>query len=87
LVNQKDKTVGEMESYFRPFTTLGLILILSGLILVTLPFIARHLPSLEKMPWIIIWVYRKDGFYFVTSPLLIILSLVSIILNIFGRTR
>jgi hypothetical protein len=76
-----------MESYFRPFTALGLILILSGLILVTLPFIARHLPSLEKMPWIIIWVYRKDGFYFVTSPLLIILSLVSIILNIFGRTR
>jgi hypothetical protein len=87
LANQKDKTVGEMESYYRPFTALGLILILSGLILVTLPFIARHLPSLEKMPWIIIWVYRKDGFYFVTSPLLIILSLVSIILNLFGRTR
>lgn len=79
--------MGEMESFYRPFTALGLILILSGLILVALPFIARHLPSLEKMPWIIIWVYRKDGFYFVTSPLLIILSLVSIILNLFGRTR
>jgi hypothetical protein len=79
--------VGEMESYYRPFTVMGLILILSGIILVMLPFIAHHLPNLEKLPWIIVWVYRKDGFYFVTSPLLIILSLISIIVNLFGKPR
>lgn len=76
-----------MEEYYRPFTTMGLILILSGIILVALPFITRHLPSLEKLPWIIVWVYRRDGFYFVTSPLLIILSLVSIFFNLFLRTN
>ena len=74
-----------MESYYRPFTVMGLILILSGIILVTLPFIARHLPNLEKLPWILIWVYRKNGFYFVTSPLLIILTIISIVLNMYGK--
>ncbi|UCH57150.1 MAG: hypothetical protein JSV18_07410 [Candidatus Bathyarchaeota archaeon] len=74
-----------LEAYYRPVTALGLILIVSGLILVLLPFIARSLPDLDKLPWILVWVYRRDGFYFVTSPLLIILSIVSIILNLFGR--
>jgi hypothetical protein len=76
-----------MESYFRPFTVMGLILILSGLVLVLLPIVARHIPSLDRLPWILVWVYRKDGFYFVTSPLLIIISLVSIIVNLCGKTR
>ena len=75
----------EMESYYRPLSVMGLILILSGVILVMLPFIARHLPNLEKLPWILIWVYRKNGFYFVTSPLLIILSIISILLNLYGK--
>ena len=79
--------MGEMESYYRPFTVMGLILILSGLVLVLLPIVARHIPSLDRMPWILVWVYRKDGFYFVTSPLLIIISLVSIIVNLYGKTR
>jgi len=74
-----------MESYYRPLTAMGLILIASGIILVMLPFIARHLPNLEKLPWILIWVYRKNGFYFVTSPLLIILSIISILLNLYGK--
>ncbi len=74
-----------MESYYRPLTAMGLILILSGIILVMLPFIARHFPNLEKLPWILIWVYRKNGFYFVTSPLLIIISIISILLNLYGK--
>jgi uncharacterized membrane protein HdeD (DUF308 family) len=74
-----------MESFYRPFTVMGLLLILSGIILVMLPFIARNLPNLEKLPWILIWVYRKNGFYFVTSPLLIILSIISIVLNMYGK--
>ncbi len=73
-----------METY-RPFTLMGLLLIAMGLILVALPFIARHMPSLERLPWIIVWVYRRDGFYFVTSPLLIIISIVSLILGYLNR--
>lgn len=76
-----------MEPYYRPFTTLGLLLIVSGLILVLLPVLARHLPSLDRLPWIIVWVYRKNGFYFATSPLLIIISLVSLLLNVYRASR
>ena len=74
-----------MEPYYRPFTTLGLILIISGLLLVLLPFLARYMPSLDNVPWILIWVYRRDGFYFATSPLLIILSLLSLLVQLYGK--
>ena len=33
----------------------------------------------------LIWVYRRDGFYFVTSPLLILLSLLSLIAQLYER--
>ena len=74
-----------MEPNYQPFTTLGLILIVSGLLLVLLPFLARYLPSLDHVPWLLIWVYRRDGFIFVTSPLLILLSLLSLIAQLYGR--
>lgn len=76
-----------VESLYKPFTALGLLLIVSGLVLVLLPVVARHLPSLDRLPWIIVWVYRRDGFYFVTSPLLIIISFVSILMSFVGRAR
>jgi len=74
-----------LEPSYQPFTTLGLILIVSGLLLVLLPFLSRFFPSLEHVPWYIIWVYRRDGFTFMTSPLLIILSLLSLIVQLYGR--
>ncbi len=74
-----------MEPYYRSFTTLGLILIFSGLLLVLLPFLARYIPSLDNVPWILIWVYRRDGFYFATSPLLIILSVLSLLAQLYGK--
>ena len=74
-----------MEPNYPPFTTLGLILIVSGLLLVLLPFLARFLPSLDQGSWLLIWVYRRDGFYFVTSPLLILLSLLSLIAQLYER--
>jgi len=76
-----------VETYYRPFTFLGLLLIASGVILVLLPVIARYIPSIERVPWIILWVYKSDGFYFATSPLLIILSVLSLVLNVLGRGR
>ena len=75
-----------MEPSYRPLTVLGLLLIVSGFILVGLPLIARHLPSLERLPWILIWVYRRDGFYFITSPLLIIISIVSLLVHLLSRS-
>jgi len=75
----------DMEPLYRPFTTLGLVLIACGLILVALPFVIRSMPSLERVPWIILWVYRRDGFFFATSPLLIIISAVSLLISLYGR--
>jgi len=70
---------------FRPFTLMGYILIILGLIFVALPMIVRVFPSVDKIPWIILWVYKRDGFYFATSPILIILSILSIIYNYVNR--
>ncbi|MEJ2242346.1 MAG: DUF2905 domain-containing protein [Candidatus Bathyarchaeota archaeon] len=66
---------------YEPTTILGLILIISGILLVLLPLIAQHIPSLDKIPWILIWTYKTDNFVFVTSPLLIIITLISLIIN------
>lgn len=74
-----------MEAYYRPFTTMGWILIICGALLVLLPVISRSLPNIDRIPWFILWVYRRDGFYFATSPLLIALSVASILLQFFSR--
>ncbi|TET58707.1 hypothetical protein E3J51_00570 [Candidatus Bathyarchaeota archaeon] len=72
---------------YQPFTWMGIILIALGIILMALPLLGRYMPDLERLPWIIVWVYRQDGFYFATSPLLIIVSIVSIMLNYLNRTQ
>lgn len=66
---------------YEPTTILGIIFIISGIVLLLLPIIAQHVPSLEKIPWILIWTYKTDNFVFVTSPLLILISIISLILN------
>jgi len=67
------------------FTISGILLILIGLALVLLPIIANYLPSierLEKLLPILIYVYRSENFYFITSPLLILICLILLILYI-----
>lgn len=74
-----------MAEPYEPFTILGIILIIMGIILVALPFLARYTPVLERLPPILIYVYRHNGFYFVTSPILIIISIISIIIFLIKR--
>jgi hypothetical protein len=76
--------IHNLESY-QPFTLIGIIFIVAGILLVILPLIAQHIPSLEKIPWIIIWTYKSDNFVFVTSPILIIITIISFILNYLKR--
>jgi hypothetical protein len=66
---------------YPPFTLIGVIFIVAGIILVILPLIAQYLPSLQKIPWIIIWTYKSGNFVFVTSPILIIITVISFILT------
>lgn len=74
-----------LDSTFKPFTFLGLVLIILGVILVALPFISRFIPNIERVPWILLWIYRKDGFVFITSPILIIISMISLIIHLLSR--
>jgi len=74
-----------MSEDYGVFTILGLILIVLGFFLVMFPFIARQIPSIGKLPPIIWWTYRTDNFYFATSPILIIISIVFFLLFILGR--
>ncbi len=64
---------------YRPFTILGLFLMLLGAIFLLLPLILKYIPEIERLPSIIIYIYRKDNFFFATSPILIIISLVSLL--------
>ena len=61
-----------------PYTVIGFLLILLGVLFVALPYL-RGVVDFDKIPWYLIWVYRSDGFTFATSPILIIISLLSII--------
>ena len=72
--------VTRMDEY-TPFTSMGWILILLGAIFVALPYLTRLVPNIERIPWFILYTYRRDGFYFATSPLLIAISLLSLFLN------
>jgi hypothetical protein len=72
---------------FMPLTVLGVLLIVVGAVLVALPLIAKYIPHVNDVPWIIVWVYRSDDFVFATSPILIIVSLISLIIHLLTRTQ
>ncbi len=76
-----------MEVDFAYLQVLGIILIILGILLFIVPILLPRIPSLEKIPWIIIYVYRSDGFIFVTSPILIIISILSILWYLIFRTK
>lgn len=67
-----------------PFFILGMFLILLGVALVLLPIIGRYVDLSGIPPWLI-YVYRSDGFCFVTSPLLIVISLISVLIYLLMR--
>jgi hypothetical protein len=50
-----------------------------GVLLFIAPILLEQLPSLRNLPWILLYIYRRDGFVFVTSPLLLIISVVSLL--------
>ncbi len=67
-----------------PYSVIGVLFIILGVIFVALPYLGRYI-DLDRIPWIILYIYRRDGFTFATSPLLLIISLVSIVLAYIRR--
>jgi len=62
-----------------PLQVLSVVLMVLGVLLFAAPFILERLPSLENVPWILLYVYRSDGFVFATSPILLIISALSLL--------
>ncbi len=65
-------------------TWLGIALILIGTALVLIPILGRYI-DLSQVPSWLIYIYHSNGFYFVTSPLLIVLSIAAFIAYILMR--
>lgn len=64
-------------------TWLGIAFILVGVSLIVLPLLGKYLPS--EIPWWLVYVYRSDGFFFATSPLLLAISAVSALVYFLNR--
>jgi len=77
----------QMSEMQRMTTVLGILFLVLGALMLLLPFLERSLPSLNELPWFLIYVYRRGDFFFVTSPILIILSLLSVVLYVVSRTN
>ncbi len=62
----------------RSLTAFGVILILVGIAFVLIPIIIKLFPELdmERIPWFLLYIYKRDGFFFATSPLLIMIGVV-----------
>lgn len=67
-----------------PPTWLGIALILIGLALVLLPIIGNYVDFSQVPSWLI-FVYPSDGFYFATSPILIVFSLIALMAHFWLR--
>ena len=73
----------------RPFLIVGFILIALGVILVLLQFVLEFAPRLErlgKLGKLVIYVYRRNNFYFITSPLLILIGLAYLTYLLWGAS-
>ena len=57
----------------------GILCMLLGALLFLAPILLEQLPSLSNLPWILLYIYRQDGFVFITSPLLLIISVMSLL--------
>lgn len=64
-----------------PLTWVGIALILLGFAFLLVPVLGKFI-DFSGVPGWLIYVYHRDGFYFVTSPLLILLSMLSLIFHL-----
>ena len=69
-----------------PLQILGIMLMVLGALLFVVPLVLERMPSLESVPWILLYIFRRDGFVFVTSPILIIISILSLLWWILTRS-
>jgi hypothetical protein len=75
-----------MQMMVHSLQLVGILCMILGALLFIAPLFLEQLPSLSNLPWILLYIYRRDGFVFVTSPLLLILSVMSLLWWLLTRT-
>jgi hypothetical protein len=68
--------VKPLVSNYAVYTIIGLVLVALGLLTLLIPTMLESgiLQLLNRIPPIFLYVYRRDSFVFVTSPILIVVS-------------
>jgi hypothetical protein len=72
------------------FTVLGVLLIILGIVLVAIPILSgipAVMNTVDRVPWILLYVYRHENFVFATSPALILISLAYFFLSLLKQFR
>ena len=74
-------------SFEKILIVLGVLFVVLGLVFIAASLIVKVTPqlSLERIPWIILWIYRRDGFWFATSPILLMISVAAFIIWLLTR--
>lgn len=68
------------------FYVVGLLFIALGIAFLLIPLLASTgALSNVRVPWVILYVYNKGGFYFATSPILIIFSIAALLIFLLKR--
>lgn len=73
-------------SEYPAYTAIGLLFIVLGIIALLVPYILESGGKVfEAISPLILYVYRRDGFAFVTSPILIIVSIFIFLLHLANK--
>jgi hypothetical protein len=68
------------------FYLIGAVLILLGVAFFLIPLLSSTgALNNVKIPWFLLYVYKSSGFYFVTSPVLILITLITIVILLARR--
>lgn len=75
-----------MKGLGEPLTALGLTFILLGGTLLLIALASKYVAKLSGLPPLLLYIYRGDGFIIATSPILIIIAAILLLLTLLGRT-
>ncbi len=67
------------------YQLIGLLFLILGLLLLFTPLLLKTIPSLEDIPWFILYVYKMDGLILATSPILIVVTVISLLLSLITK--
>lgn len=56
-----------------------------GIVLLLIPYLIRYVPEIEKLPPIILYIYRRNNFIFATSPIVMAIAIIWTLVSVLSR--